>query len=144
MANETTTSKVLTRTVHPGLAGFDVSMSLTDMEAFVERAERDIRAKYPNAVFLAYGHAGDGNLHLLVSVGSGEESVLHDIDETIYRAVHDVHGSISAEHGIGLAKLDFIKWTRSESELELMRAIKRALDPDNILNPGKVVPAAAH
>jgi FAD/FMN-containing dehydrogenase len=83
---------------------------------------------------------GDSNLHIAVSIGASDEAALHAVDEIIYGVVRDFSGSISAEHGIGILKRDFLHYSRSPEELALMRAIKRALDPNGILNPGKVLP----
>ncbi len=119
---------------------FDVSMALADMPRFIARADAGIRADYPDAVILQYGHAGDGNLHLTVSVGAADEAIEHQVQTAVFSAVREVGGSISAEHGVGLERLAFIGWTRTPQELALMRAFKTALDPHNIMNPGKVLP----
>jgi FAD/FMN-containing dehydrogenase len=121
---------------------FDVSMALADMPRFVEQADAGVRADYPDAVIMHYGHAGDGNLHLVISVGKGGHAVEHQVQTAVFTAVKAVGGSISAEHGVGLERLDFIGWTRSPEELAMMRAFKTALDPRNLMNPGKVIPAA--
>jgi FAD/FMN-containing dehydrogenase len=121
---------------------FDVSMALADMPKFVEQADAGVRADFPNAVILHYGHAGDGNLHLVISVGRGDHETEHKVQSAVFTAVRAVGGSISAEHGVGLERLPFIGWTRTPEELALMRAFKTALDPNNIMNPGKVLPAA--
>jgi FAD/FMN-containing dehydrogenase len=121
---------------------FDVSMALADMPRFVEEADAGVRALYPEAVILHYGHAGDGNLHLVISVGEGGEAVEHAVQTAVFTAVRAVGGSISAEHGVGLERLPFIGWTRTPEELALMRTLKAALDPKNLMNPGKVVPSA--
>ncbi|TGD70559.1 hypothetical protein E4634_20985, partial [Mangrovimicrobium sediminis] len=71
-------------------------------------------------------------------MGSQEDDIARAIDECVYRAVREVGGSISAEHGIGVSRAPYIGWTRSAEELQLMRTLKRALDPANLLNPGKI------
>jgi FAD/FMN-containing dehydrogenase len=88
---------------------------------------------------MIYGHLGDGNIHVVVDVpGMGKHD--HDeIDDIIYDVTRDFHGSISAEHGIGTKKKHFLHFSRSENDIESMRAIKAALDPDGLLNPGKVL-----
>ncbi len=121
---------------------FDVSMALADMPRFVEDADARVRADYPNAVIMHYGHAGDGNLHLVISVGQGGHDVEYQVQTSVFTAVKAVGGSISAEHGVGLERLAFIGWTRTPEELAMMRAFKTALDPRNLMNPGKVIPAA--
>jgi FAD/FMN-containing dehydrogenase len=121
---------------------YDVSMALSDMAAFVADTQARVRAVLPDARLMFYGHGGDGNLHVTVGPGAGisdAEALSHD---AVYAATQAVGGSISAEHGIGTYKQPYIGLTRSPAELALMRSIKAALDPGNILNPGKVVPAA--
>jgi FAD/FMN-containing dehydrogenase len=121
---------------------YDVSMGVSDMPKFVDTARRNISLMFPSAEMIFYGHAGDGNLHAIVTAGKNTNAeVEHKLDTTVFDAVRDVHGSISAEHGIGVSRAPFLLWTRSERELELMRALKRALDPQNILNPGKLTDA---
>lgn len=119
-------------------AAYDVSMAIADMPVFVERASSAIRSHFPEATMLFYGHAGDGNLHALLSVGRMDPDIQEALDTAVYGAVRTVGGSIAAEHGIGQSRARYLGWTRSDSELALMRRIKRALDPNNILNPGKV------
>jgi FAD/FMN-containing dehydrogenase len=130
--------------MQPGIApmrpfiSYDVSMRLADMPGFVKAAQVNLTAAYPNAQTIFYGHAGDGNLHAIVSVGSMSPTIAHTLDSCVFAAVREVGGSISAEHGIGVSRRAFLSWTRSPAELQLMRALKQALDPNNILNPGKV------
>jgi FAD/FMN-containing dehydrogenase len=117
---------------------YDVSMAIARMPAFVELALANLKQVAPDATALFYGHAGDGNLHANVSNGRMDARIKADFDTAIYRAVSDLGGSISAEHGIGLDRLPYIGMTRTAEELALMRTIKRALDPKGLLNPGKV------
>ncbi len=117
---------------------YDVSMAIADMPAFVEAARANLAEAAPDATALFYGHAGDGNLHANVSNGRMDADIKQAFDLAIYRAVSALGGSISAEHGIGMDRLPYIGMTRSPVELDLMRTIKRALDPAGILNPGKV------
>jgi FAD/FMN-containing dehydrogenase len=121
---------------------YDVSMGVSDMPAFVSAARRNVSTAFPNAQMIFYGHAGDGNLHALVTVGGPMSAdVEASLDTGIFDAVRDVNGSISAEHGVGVSRAPFLKWTRSERELELMRALKKLFDPQYILNPGKLMGA---
>jgi FAD/FMN-containing dehydrogenase len=84
-----------------------------------------------------FGHVADGNMHVNVVGGEGDEDLLTD---TVLNAVVSRRGSISAEHGIGVAKRDWLHLVRSPAEIATMRAIKKALDPDAILNPGVLLP----
>lgn len=134
--------------MQPGLAGlrpfrsYDVSMALADMPKFVASARAALHRAFPDVQSMFYGHAGDGNLHAIVNVGTAMDATAERIlDESIFGAVRDVHGSIAAEHGIGVTRAPFLSWTRSASELALMQTLKNALDPDRILNPGKMLDA---
>ena len=132
----------------PGLAplrpfaSYDVSMGVGDMPAFVAAARASLAA-FPDLVALFYGHAGDGNLHAILSIGAMDADIQHAFDTAIYDAVRTVGGSIAAEHGIGTTRRAFLPWSRSPSEIALMRSLKAAIDPANILNPGKILPEAA-
>jgi FAD/FMN-containing dehydrogenase len=93
-----------------------------------------------------FGHVGDGNIHFNLSqpVGADKDAFIARWDEMnviVHDIVRSLDGSISAEHGVGVMKRDEIAATKSPVEIEMMRAVKRALDPKNILNPGKVVSA---
>jgi len=127
--------------MHPFIS-YDVSMAIADMTGFVEAATKALKQAYPEVRILFYGHAGDGNLHANVSIGRLDNEVKHGLNSAVFGAVRDVGGSISAEHGIGMDRMPWLSWTRSESELALMRSIKLAIDPAGILNPGKLLPAA--
>jgi FAD/FMN-containing dehydrogenase len=120
---------------------YDVSMAVADMPGFVKAATAALKQAYPDVRILFYGHAGDGNLHANVSIGRLDEEVKCGFNDAVFGAVRDLGGSISAEHGIGMDRMDWLDWTRSDSELALMRTIKQAIDPKNILNPGKLLPA---
>ena len=83
------------------------------------------------------GHAGDGNLH--VTVHHDDTPDKHDeMERLLYGMTREFDGSVSAEHGIGILKRPYLKLSRTEAELETMRMLKRALDPHNILNPGRI------
>lgn len=122
----------------------DVSVPVSAIAPFLQRATAAVLAVVPGARPVSFGHIGDGNIHFNFSapLDRSEEGFLARWDE-IQRIVHDiVHefgGSISAEHGIGIQKRDQLPRYKSALEIELMRTIKRTLDPRNILNPGKVV-----
>jgi FAD/FMN-containing dehydrogenase len=122
------------------ILAFDVSLNIADMEAYVAEVRAALAARWPTTSSLVvFGHLGDGNLHVIAGVGDRSPEARHAVEETVYGPLRRIGGSISAEHGIGLQKRDFLSWTRSPQELRLMRTLKRALDPDNILNPGKIL-----
>lgn len=116
------------------LVAFDVSLPIREMERYIESVVAAVAEKFPQSQVLTFGHMGDGNLHLAI----GPEQDLHAIEELVYHALSGVGGSVSAEHGIGLAKKPFLHCSRSEVEIGLMKTLKTALDPQQILNPGKV------
>jgi FAD/FMN-containing dehydrogenase len=116
----------------------DVSVAVSRTPEFIERAGRAIQAAFPGALPYVFGHVGDGNLHYNV----GPETLLARRDAVsaiVYRAVDELGGSISAEHGLGQLKREAIRDHKPPIELELMRALKRTLDPAGLMNPGKVI-----
>jgi FAD/FMN-containing dehydrogenase len=119
--------------------GFDVSMPIPTMESYVAEVRAHLAAAWPNNVCFVFGHMGDGNLHLNVHVGSGDEESRHRVEAIVYGGIGIRKGSVSAEHGIGLEKRAYLELCRTPAELELMRTLKRALDPRGILNPGKIL-----
>ena len=123
------------------LFAFDVSVPVAEMEAFVDEAKACVGIIFPDSRFVTYGHIGDGNLHLMVGVGRADADAHHAVDTAIFKTVRHFNGSISAEHGIGTAKRDYIGYSRTPAELALMKTIKTAMDPAGILNPGKLLPA---
>jgi len=122
----------------------DISLPVATLPDFVARAAPWVSAHVPEGRLVAYGHVGDGNLHFNISqlAGGDRERFLGRADE-IRRAIHDLvrefGGSFSAEHGVGRTKVGELERYASPVELELMRAVKRAIDPDGIMNPGKVL-----
>jgi FAD/FMN-containing dehydrogenase len=122
----------------------DISLPLARIPAFVDVAIAAVTKAMPGVRPVPFGHLGDGNLHFNFSFpkGGDQEAFLARWEE-IARIVHDLvnhyGGSISAEHGVGVMKRDEIVRYKSAAEIETMRALKRTLDPNNILNPGKVV-----
>lgn len=119
-------------------AAFDVGIPVASMDGFVASVQKTLQEKFPQQSHLFFGHLGDGNLHLL-SGPYPTPGMLHEVEEVVYSAVGDVQGSISAEHGIGVIKKEFLHFSRSPQELALMGALKRLLDPNNVLNAGRVI-----
>jgi FAD/FMN-containing dehydrogenase len=121
----------------------DVSVPLARLAEFVELAEVKVRKVLPEALCITFGHAGDGNLHFAI-LAPGHESKLTDLrpelENAVQESVWQLDGSVSAEHGIGIAKLESLRRQKSVQEIATMVALKRALDPNNILNPGKLLP----
>jgi FAD/FMN-containing dehydrogenase len=122
----------------------DVSVPVAAVPAFVREADAAIAALIPGARPLAFGHLGDGNVHYNVtqpSVADTAEFLLHwdEVNEAVFAIVKKYRGSISAEHGIGVLKRDQLPAVKDPVALDLMRELKRLLDPKNILNPGKVL-----
>ena len=110
----------------------DVTLPVAALAAFcAEVVERVERAR-PGATTLLFGHVGDGNVHVNVVGPPADDTA---IDDVVLGLVVERGGSISAEHGIGTAKKAWLARDRSPAEVEAMRAVKRALDPDGILNP---------
>jgi len=122
----------------------DISVPISSLADFIQRGAFWIAARVPEGELIAYGHLGDGNLHFNIQQrpGTDAEAFLARSD-TIHRAIHDLvaeyRGSFSAEHGIGQLKLDELTRYKDPVAVEVMRELKRALDPKGILNPGKVL-----
>lgn len=122
----------------------DVSVPVGDVGRFITRAESAVTSTVPGSRVVAFGHIGDGNVHFNVSqpLKADAQAFLAQRD-TVAGAVYDVvaefGGSISAEHGIGVLKRQQLTQYRSPVEVSLMRALKQAIDPENIMNPGKVL-----
>ena len=125
------------------VASHDISLPLSEIAAFLPRAQAAVRSIYPFRINV-FGHVGDGNLHYNIFPPAGEDRAGHaGRAEAVTRAVHDlVHdhgGSVSAEHGIGRLKAGELVRYADPAKLMAMRAIKQALDPQGILNPGAVL-----
>jgi len=122
----------------------DVALPIARLEAFTAELHDLFAASYPGWEVCVFGHIGDGNLHVNVMKPDAmpKEEFLAKTggaDHAMFELVRKHKGSISAEHGIGLLKKPYLSYSRAPEELALMRAIKRALDPKNLLNPGKVI-----
>jgi FAD/FMN-containing dehydrogenase len=122
----------------------DVSVPVASVPAFMERATEAVEATLPGARVVAFGHVGDGNIHFNISqpIGADKAAFLarwHDMNDVVHAIVASYGGSISAEHGIGRLKRDMLPKVKDPVALDVMRALKRTLDPKGLLNPGKVL-----
>jgi len=117
------------------LIAYDISLPLRDMEEYTSRVIEALAQQYPSHTCLTFGHLGDGNIHFCV--GPVEDKPA--IDNLVYSLLQEYGGSISAEHGVGLGRKGYLHYCRSEVEVDMMRALKLALDPKGILNPGKII-----
>ena len=119
----------------------DISVPISRVAEFLQRGDAELGAKFPNARVICFGHIGDGNLHYNLSFPGqiASEEQTRDANNIVYQLVERLAGSISAEHGLGQMKRDEITRHKSVVELDMMRAIKAALDPNGIMNPGKVL-----
>ncbi|MCB2045819.1 MAG: hydroxyacid dehydrogenase, partial [Novosphingobium sp.] len=126
----------------------DISVPVDKMPDFVSHASAEVEGRFPGTRAIAFGHLGDGNVHFHVLAppgavhGEWQRNEGRPITSFVYDLVTQWGGSISAEHGIGQAKLDQLERLGDPASLAMMIAVKRALDPGGLLNPGKLVPLA--
>lgn len=120
--------------------GYDVSLSIGSIDRFVAELQLALRVRFPHCEHVHFGHIGDSNLHVGVHLdkqwGTFPEA---DIDDCVYGLLRTYGGSVSAEHGIGQHKKAYLGHSRTPQELALMRTLKHAVDPKNLLNRGKVL-----
>ena len=122
----------------------DISVPVANVPAFIREADEAVIKLIPGARPLPFGHLGDGNIHYNIAqpVDADKAAFLerwHDVNMVVFDVVLKYGGSISAEHGIGIMKRDLLPTIKDPVAMELMRALKRTLDPNGILNPGKVL-----
>lgn len=122
----------------------DISTTIDQVPAFLSRVDAIVANHYPDLEVVWFGHIGDGNLHL--NILKPDDVSVADfqtrckvVSAEIFETISALGGSVSAEHGVGLLKKDFLGYSRSAAEIALMRSIKHAFDPDGIMNPGKVI-----
>jgi FAD/FMN-containing dehydrogenase len=108
------------------------------MDDYVEEVREQLTERWPDSRMVVFGHLGDGNIHLVLTVGSLEKNEVRAVETIVYEALGRRQGVISAEHGIGLDKRAYLKHSRSTEEIALMKTLKQALDPKGILNPDKI------
>ena len=122
----------------------DIAVPVASIPAFIEKATAAVLKAIPGARPVTFGHLGDGNLHFNFNAAKGSDGAAFlsrraDVARIVHDLVHDFGGSFSAEHGIGVMKREELVRYKSPTEIEVMRALKRTLDPKNILNPGKML-----
>ncbi len=123
----------------------DISLPVSAVCQYVQRTDKALGAAFPGVRIVNFGHLGDGNLHYNVQAPEGQDAAAflaaneHAINTLVYDALAPFGGSFSAEHGIGLLKRDDLAARKAPVALAMMRSIKTALDPMNLLNPGRVV-----
>ena len=118
---------------------FDIGLPQSTMHAYVDSVGAMLRAEWPRAKLLAFGHVADCNLHLTVGVDDDCAAIRHAVDEIVYGLLRPLAGSVTAEHGIGLEKRAYLSVSRTSEEITLMQRLKATLDPCRTLNPGKVL-----
>ncbi len=121
----------------------DVSVRVSRAPEFVKTTQEIIQKSYPDWEVIWFGHIGDGNLHINILKPkdlSREDFIkkCQGADDLLYQQIAKYDGSVSAEHGVGLAKKKFLHYSRSPQEIEILKQIKKIFDPDNIINPGKI------
>lgn len=115
----------------------DVSLPIADIGVFSTDLEQRLKQKYSNIGVLLFGHIGDNNLHVCAYTGREEDKIA--INRDIMLMIGEYSGAITAEHGVGVIKRDFLDQSRTDSEIALMKTIKLAMDPKGILNPNRVI-----
>ena len=126
--------------VHKPVFLYDVSLAISDMEAYINNIRAGLENVWPDVKLYAFGHMGDGNLHLFVSCGDDDHATKHRANSIVYKPLQEIGGSIAGEHGIGLEKKSWLYLSRTVEEIQLMKTMKKALDRKGILNPGKLLP----
>ena len=131
---------------HEGISiKHDVSVPVSRIAEFIARADAALHNAFPGVRIVAFGHMGDGNIHYNISMPGAAQNktfIAHHegaVNKLVYAVVRALNGSISAEHGLGQLKRDTIRDYKDPLELELMRTVKQALDPQGLMNPGKVL-----
>jgi FAD/FMN-containing dehydrogenase len=121
----------------------DISVRVSRVTEFMNGMDTILKMDYPTFDVVWFGHIGDGNLHINILKPKEMSSQdfmdkCHGVDKKLFALIETLEGSISAEHGVGLVKKDFLHHTRSQEEIEYMKALKKVFDPNGILNPGKI------
>jgi D-lactate dehydrogenase (cytochrome) len=130
--------------LYSGSIKHDVAVPVSRVAEFIIRATAKVTERLPGIRPIAFGHVGDGNIHFNLTQSEGADTAAYlarwqEFNDIVHSVVRELEGSISAEHGVGRLKRDEITHYKSPIEIELMTRVKRALDPGNIMNPGKLV-----
>ena len=129
----------LVAALSPAMA-FDVSLPIRHANDYTTAVHRRLQEAWPDSYRgTTFGHLGDSNIHFMLTVGTTDHGAQRRAMQIVYEELEPYGGSISAEHGIGTEKREFLGVSRNETEIELMRTLKKALDPKGLLNPGKVI-----
>jgi len=130
---------------HDPVYVYDISLRIADMNTYVDNITAELEQRWPGVIIYVYGHLADGNLHVLVAPPTEQaldESQTVEWKEFSHRVVYEplqaIGGSVSAEHGIGISKKAYLHYSRTPEEILIMRRLKKSLDPEGILNPGKI------
>lgn len=119
------------------LANFDIGVPISRMQNFVAAVNARLGQQFDTLSIGVFGHIADGNLH--IAAWTDNDADIEGIYRSVYELIGEYQGTVTAEHGIGVSKKDYLAMCRSPQEIELMRLLKRSLDPKNILNPGRVI-----
>ncbi|MEM1173919.1 MAG: FAD-binding oxidoreductase [Pseudomonadota bacterium] len=123
----------------PAMA-FDVSLPIADADRYTQRVHQRLNAEFGEHYRgTTFGHLGDSNIHFMLTIGTTDHERQSEAMRIVYEELAPYGGSVSAEHGIGVEKRPYLGVSRSDAELDLMRRLKKALDPSDLLNPGKVI-----
>lgn len=122
----------------------DISVVVSKVPPFLREIEEVVTREYPNFEIIWFGHIGDGNLHLnILKPDDLAKEIFFEqcakVSTWVFEIVEKYQGSVSAEHGVGMTKKPYLEYTRSAAEIGYMRAVKAAFDPNNIMNPGKLI-----
>lgn len=121
------------------IMAFDISLPISDAAKYTADVNQRLADTWPDTFRgTTFGHLGDNNVHFILTVGSMEPDALRGVMDIVYEELRPYQGSISAEHGIGMEKRPFLGISRNEAELALMKTLKQTLDPQGLLNPGKI------
>lgn len=127
---------------HPAAPSYDVSLPVSEIESYVERIVAELVAIEPSWTPFVFGHVADGNLHVMLNhTGDLPPALSGAVEDVLYRHLPAMGGSFSAEHGVGSKRITPMLATSDATKLALMRTIKAVIDPQRLMNPGKVLPA---